>query len=597
MMRMLAPLLVLVVVANISPSLAFVSNINVGVGLGPSPPPSRLRLAGPSSSMTITSLITATRFAPRSSTSTSSRLAATDIPSARRHASAFYSPSSSWPSLWSSSSSRILGRPIRGHHPTALLAADDTATSSSSPRSSSPVAADDAGGTALAIAALIILDVGFRFIFARYSIPFPSSLAGCGALFVFMITLNAIGGGDGGGVDVGRGDRTVAYGERIYRTLNPGAMLLAKWLPVFFVPSLITLPLARGLGNVREVLKVLSVIVGGFMFTLFTTSWSVLGIRKLTSGGGNENCGTAGVDVVPKIVVPVNAQGGGAPFGKTLFRTLKAFAWIAGLSCICLTANSPASMYVGPLRSSHLLFVTLSAFVYGSNLPKSFTRVVHPLVTCTCLTWLAIGAFASFTGSTFLDVLGSYRTGTMSPLIAGPGDLLLSLLGPAVVALSCQMYGRRKLMRENVPEVAVSTLVSSVGGLYGTAMLVRMLRISDNTLRLSLLSRNITSPLAMAIASILGANASLAVTMVVVTGLFGANFGASILDVLGIRDGVARGLGIGAAAHGLGTAAFANEEDAFPFAAISMALTASACTVLVSLPMVRKSIVRLALGA
>jgi hypothetical protein len=30
-------------------------------------------------------------------------------------------------------------------------------------------------------------------------------------------------------------------------------MLLAKWLPVFFVPSLITLPLASGLGNAWEV--------------------------------------------------------------------------------------------------------------------------------------------------------------------------------------------------------------------------------------------------------------------------------------------------------------------------------------------------------
>ena len=73
----------------------------------------------------------------------------------------------------------------------------------------------------------------------------------------------------------------------------------------------------------------------------------------------------------------------------------------------------------------------------------------------------------------------------------------------------------------------------------------------------------------MAIASILGADVSLAVTIVVLTGLFGANFGASILDAVGIKDAVARGLGIGDAAHGLGTAAFANEKDAFPFADIA----------------------------
>ena len=151
-------------------------------------------------------------------------------------------------------------------------------------------------------------------------------------------------------------------------------------------------------------------------------------------------------------------------------------------------------------------------------------------------------------------------------------------------------------MRENIPEVGVSTLVSSFGGLYGTAAAVRLLGIANPTIRLSLLSRNITSPLAMAIAGILGADVSLAVTIVVLTGLFGANFGASILDAAGIKDAVARGLGIGAAAHGLGTAAFANEKDSFPFAAIAMALTASACTVLVSVPVVKNTVLKLALG-
>jgi putative effector of murein hydrolase len=158
------------------------------------------------------------------------------------------------------------------------------------------------------------------------------------------------------------------------------------------------------------------------------------------------------------------------------------------------------------------------------------------------------------------------------------------------------MFDRRKLMRKNIAEVGTAVGVSAFGGLYGTAALARLLDIGNPLVRLSLLSRNITSPLAMAIASIIGADVSLAVSMVVVTGLFGANFGASILDMFGIKDSVARGLGIGAAAHGLGTAAFANEKDAFPFAAIAMALTASACTVLVSIPLFKRLVIQLALG-
>ena len=80
--------------------------------------------------------------------------------------------------------------------------------------------------------------------------------------------------------------------------------------------------------------------------------------------------------------------------------------------------------------------------------------------------------------------------------------------------------------------------------------------------------------------------------MVVVTGFIVANFGVAILDMVGVKDAVARGLGIGAAVHGLGTAAFANEKDAFPFAAISMALTASACIVLVSIPWIKKAVLK-----
>ena len=139
--------------------------------------------------------------------------------------------------------------------------------------------------------------------------------------------------------------------------------------------------------------------------------------------------------------------------------------------------------------------------------------------------------------------------------------------------------------------------VSAFGGVFGTAVAVRALQIASPYLRLSLLSRNITSPLAMAIAGILGADVSLAVSLVVITGLIGANFGANLLDLFGIKDAVARGLGMGAAAHGLGTAAFVNEKDAFPFAAISMALTGAATTVVVSVPLFRRIILQLALGA
>jgi hypothetical protein len=86
----------------------------------------------------------------------------------------------------------------------------------------------------LSAGALVLLDIAFRRLFQRMQISFPSSLGGMGAL---LLTLLFTGG----------------FGRKIYNILQPGAALLAKWLPVFFVPSLITLPLVGGVGSSVEV--------------------------------------------------------------------------------------------------------------------------------------------------------------------------------------------------------------------------------------------------------------------------------------------------------------------------------------------------------
>jgi putative effector of murein hydrolase len=74
----------------------------------------------------------------------------------------------------------------------------------------------------------------------------------------------------------------------------------------------------------------------------------------------------------------------------------------------------------------------------------------------------------------------------------------------------------------------------------------------------------------MAIASMLGADLSLCVSIVAILGLIGASCGAYILDRADIKEPVARGLGVGESTHRLGTAALSNDPDDFPFAAMYM---------------------------
>ena len=429
----------------------------------------------------------------------------------------------------------------------------------------------------------IVIDIVIRNLFVWNHITFPSSLGACGIVFLILCMVNPF--------------------LNIMSFLQPGATLLAKWLPVFFVPSLITLPLTGSIGNSIEIFKILSVIVVGFFFTLLSTSYSVTFVRYFQTITNKEppKLATSSKDTSPATTTKSDAAYSSPKpakvFSDVLYNMLCVGVASTGIGSI-ITKGSVATNVI--LTKLFLLLTTLHTFVFGARLPNQFKQLVHPLVTCTVLTWTTMAIFAKVTASnmSFRSILQSYKTGArqMGVTSFGPGDVLIFLLGPAVVSLAISMYEKRALMKQNLMELCTAISVSTLGGLYGTALIVRLLNIASPQLRLSLLSRNITSPLAMAIATILGGDISLAVSMVVITGLIGANFGAMILNLFGIHDAVARGLGIGAAAHGLGTAAFANEKDAFPFAAISMALTASAATVAVSIPFIRKSLLQLALG-
>jgi putative effector of murein hydrolase len=350
---------------------------------------------------------------------------------------------------------------------------------------------------------------------------------------------------------------------------------------------------------------------------MLTTAGSVVGVgkwmKKEINGASNEEILIPEVpkdesiddfeSAMPEAPVPAPK-----PFSDDLMKSLRITAIFSGI--VALEAASPSfttaparllTKYQNPIVSLLLGSTTLASFVFGARLPAKFKKVVHPLVTCTTLTWAVMGVFGKVVEKSFSSLLTTYKMGKGFNGIfgTGAGDILLFLLGPAVMSLAISMYDKRELIRDNFAQIATAVSVSSLGGLFGTAWLVRWMGLVQPSFRVALLSRNITSPLAMAIAGLFGASAatvSIAVSIVVVTGLFGANFGAASLTAVGIKNPVARGMGIGAAAHGLGTAAFVEEKDAFPFSAISMALTATACTCLVSLPAVKKLVLSIALG-
>lgn len=242
----------------------------------------------------------------------------------------------------------------------------------------------------------------------------------------------------------------------------------------------------------------------------------------------------------------------------------------------------------------------MAAFVWSARLPASYIKAVHPLATSSVAILLIIQILAKITGRDFTAVLRSYRVASLNPMKAGAGDYLLYLLGPSVIAFAVPMYGRYTLIKRNLPAVVTSTLVSTIGSFFVTALFVRWIALGSgpnaNVVRLSVIARNVTTALAMIITDMLGGDMAIAASVVCLTGILGGTYGKMFLNAVGIVDPIARGLSMGASALGLGVAAVSDEPDAFPFAAIAMVLTAVVGTSLVTIPAVKDSLVHTTVG-
>jgi len=246
-----------------------------------------------------------------------------------------------------------------------------------------------------------------------------------------------------------------------------------------------------------------------------------------------------------------------------------------------------------------MLFTTFYGYVWGARLHPSFVKIIHPLVTSTVVTLALTQLVAALMGKSFESALSTYKVGSMSVMKAGAGDVLLYLLGPSVVSFAISIYSRKQVIADNILTVFTAMMIGSVGGLFGTAFMVRLLQLGGDAgtmLRKSMLPRNITTPLAIAITNIIGGDIAQACAVVVLTGIYGATFGQRFLNSVGITDPVSRGLGMGASAQGLGVATMMSEAEAFPFAAVSMVLTAMTATTLVSIPAFAKAVVGVATG-
>ena len=128
------------------------------------------------------------------------------------------------------------------------------------------------------------------------------------------------------------------------------------------------------------------------------------------------------------------------------------------------------------------------------------------------------------------------------------GSRIISfMLGPTVVVLGYLLYEQIAQLKENAVSIITSVFVGCITGVLSVIFIARYFG-ADHALIASLEPKSVTTPIAMSIAERSGGIPAIAAVVVIVVGIFGG------LKRLGIKSRIARGLALGSAAHGLGTA-------------------------------------------
>jgi predicted murein hydrolase (TIGR00659 family) len=148
------------------------------------------------------------------------------------------------------------------------------------------------------------------------------------------------------------------------------------------------------------------------------------------------------------------------------------------------------------------------------------------------------------------------------------------LLGPATVALAIPLYRQFDKVRHSALAILASILTGSLTASVSAVLVIWLMGGGRETM-ISIAPKSVTAAVAMGISDRLGGLPSLTAVLVILTGILGAMAGPPVLNLLGIKDWAARGLAMGTAAHGIGTArALQVNEVAGAFSGLAMGLNA-----------------------
>ena len=155
--------------------------------------------------------------------------------------------------------------------------------------------------------------------------------------------------------------------------------------------------------------------------------------------------------------------------------------------------------------SQFWLLISIGFYALGVEIQKKTgSPVCNPLLIASIL----VGALLIATGT-------SYQTYEES------GKLISFFLTPATVALAIPIYRKLDVLLKNLLPILLGAFVGSMVSIGSVLLFSHLFGLSEST-TLSLVPKSVTTPIAVAVAEMLGGVTSITAIAVVITGIIGA---------------------------------------------------------------------------
>lgn len=129
---------------------------------------------------------------------------------------------------------------------------------------------------------------------------------------------------------------------------------------------------------------------------------------------------------------------------------------------------------------------------------------------------------------------------------------LTYFLNMATVCLAVPLYRQFQVLKKNVRAILLGIFAGCIACMITVAGMSALFKLSD-ALTASMLTKSITSAIAVGLTEEIGGIPSITVAAVMLSGIFGACTCSTIFKLFKIEEPVAQGLAIGSSAHAIGT--------------------------------------------